>query len=384
MTPFPFPASLTPRRRLFWLGLVLTVALAAFAWTRFSSSGGGRDVKPSAVPVRAAPVLREDVPLLLSALGTVQPSGSVLVRSRVDGRLMRIHFMEGQRVGAGDLLAEIDPRPFRNALREAQGQLARDAAQLENARRDLARYEQLSRGDYIAEQQVETQRALVRQYEGVVRSDEAQAASAALQLEYSRIEAPMDGRLGLRQVDEGNMIRASDAGGIVRITRTEPADVVFSLPETELPEVLAAYREAAARGRSLSVRAFDRNQKIPLADGELLSMDNQVDTATGTVKFKARFANSDEALFPNQFVNIRLEVRIRKDATVAPAAAVQLGAQGSFVYVLREGKAHLRLVKTGWRSNDKVVVESGLEPGETVVVDGVDRLRDGAAATAGS
>lgn len=384
MTPFPFPASLTPRRRLFWLGLVLTVALAAFAWTRFSSSGGGRDVKPSAVPVRAAPVLREDVPLLLSALGTVQPSGSVLVRSRVDGRLMRIHFMEGQRVGAGDLLAEIDPRPFRNALREAQGQLARDAAQLENARRDLARYEQLSRGDYIAEQQVETQRALVRQYEGVVRSDEAQAASAALQLEYSRIEAPMDGRLGLRQVDEGNMIRASDAGGIVRITRTEPADVVFSLPETELPEVLAAYREAAARGRSLSVRAFDRNQKIPLAAGELLSMDNQVDTATGTVKFKARFANSDEALFPNQFVNIRLEVRIRKDATVAPAAAVQLGAQGSFVYVLREGKAHLRLVKTGWRSNDKVVVESGLEPGETVVVDGVDRLRDGAAATAGS
>lgn len=384
MTPFPFPASLTPRRRLFWLGLVLTVALAAFAWTRFSSSGGGRDVKPSAVPVRAAPVLREDVPLLLSALGTVQPSGSVLVRSRVDGRLMRIHFMEGQRVGAGDLLAEIDPRPFRNALREAQGQLARDAAQLENARRDLARYEQLSKGDYIAEQQVETQRALVRQYEGVVRSDEAQAASAALQLEYSRIEAPMDGRLGLRQVDEGNMIRASDAGGIVRITRTEPADVVFSLPETELPEVLAAYREAAARGRSLSVRAFDRNQKIPLADGELLSMDNQVDTATGTVKFKARFANSDEALFPNQFVNIRLEVRIRKDATVAPAAAVQLGAQGSFVYVLREGKAHLRLVKTGWRSNDKVVVESGLEPGETVVVDGVDRLRDGAAATAGS
>lgn len=384
MTPFPSPASLTPRRRLFWLGLVLTVALAAFAWTRFSSSGGGRDVKPSAVPVRAAPVLREDVPLLLSALGTVQPSGSVLVRSRVDGRLMRIHFMEGQRVGAGDLLAEIDPRPFRNALREAQGQLARDAAQLENARRDLARYEQLSRGDYIAEQQVETQRALVRQYEGVVRSDEAQAASAALQLEYSRIEAPMDGRLGLRQVDEGNMIRASDAGGIVRITRTEPADVVFSLPETELPEVLAAYREAAARGRSLSVRAFDRNQKIPLADGELLSMDNQVDTATGTVKFKARFANSDEALFPNQFVNIRLEVRIRKDATVAPAAAVQLGAQGSFVYVLREGKAHLRLVKTGWRSNDKVVVESGLEPGETVVVDGVDRLRDGAAATAGS
>lgn len=384
MTPFPSPALLTPRRRLFWLGLVLTVALAAFAWTRFSSSGGGRDVKPSAVPVRAAPVLREDVPLLLSALGTVQPSGSVLVRSRVDGRLMRIHFMEGQRVGAGDLLAEIDPRPFRNALREAQGQLARDAAQLENARRDLARYEQLSKGDYIAEQQVETQRALVRQYEGVVRSDEAQAASAALQLEYSRIEAPMDGRLGLRQVDEGNMIRASDAGGIVRITRTEPADVVFSLPETELPEVLAAYREAAARGRSLSVRAFDRNQKIPLADGELLSMDNQVDTATGTVKFKARFANSDEALFPNQFVNIRLEVRIRKDATVAPAAAVQLGAQGSFVYVLREGKAHLRLVKTGWRSNDKVVVESGLEPGETVVVDGVDRLRDGAAATAGS
>lgn len=363
-------------RRRPWLWLALLGALAVFVWARYSSSGGKDAAKPAAVPVRVAPVLREDMPLVLSGLGTVQPSGSVLVRSRVDGQLMRLRFSDGQRVKAGDLLAEIDPRPFQNALNETQGQLARDKALLENARRDLARYAQLSKDDYVAGQQVETQRAQVRQYEGVVRSDEAQVASAALQLEYSRIEAPISGRLGLRQVNEGNMIRASDTGGIVSIVSAEPADVVFTLPETDLVDVLAGRKEAEARGESLTVRAFDRDQKSLLSTGGLLSVDNQIDASTGTVKLKARFANADEALFPNQFVNVRLEVRVRKDAVVVPDTAVQLGARGSFVYVADEGKALLRLVKTGWRHDGKVIVE-GLEPGQSVVVDGVDRLRDG-------
>ena len=368
------------RRRLIWfVGFFAVLSLLVLGRYVFNLiQGVAGPAGPRPVPVRAAEVTREDMPRLLSALGTVQPSGAVLVRSRVDGQLMKLYFAEGQHVKEGDLLAQIDPRVFENALREAQGQLAKDKALLENAKRDLARYAQLSKGDYIAEQQVETQRALVRQYEGVVRSDEAQVAAAALQLEYSRITAPMDGTLGLRQVDEGNMIRASDTSGLVRLTRTSPSDVVFTLPEAELPVLMAGMKEAKEHDTTLPVYAWDRDQKQLLATGSLLSVDNQIDPGTGTVKLKARFDNTDNTLFPNQFVNVRLQVHVRKDATVAPAAAVQLGAQGSYVYVVEDGKAKLTPVKLGWRGNNKVLVEEGLMPGQQVVVDGVDRLRNNA------
>ena len=385
-------SSPTSRRWLWMLAALFLVCVLLFAWWRSGTVPGGNAAgmggaagmgRNMPVPVRVDTVTREDMPQFLHGLGTVQPSGSVLVRPRVDGQLMKLHFAEGQRINAGDLLAEIDPRPFQNSLREAQGQWARDKALLENAKRDLTRYAQLSKGDFIAEQQVETQRALVRQYEGVVRSDEAQVASAALQLEYSRIEAPMSGTLGLKQVDEGNMIRSSDSGGLVRITQTEPSDVVFTLPEADLPALMAGQRDAAASGQPLLVEAWDRDQKNRLSSGHLLSIDNQIDTNTGTVKLKARFANTDNGLFPNQFVNARLRVHVRSDATVAPASAVQLGAQGSYVYVVqgqgKEAKVSLRKVSTGWRNAGRVVMEEGLSPGDVVVIDGVDRLRDGAA-----
>lgn len=396
----------SPKKRRLWLIVAAVLVVAALVWWRSGPSGNqARGAMPS-VPVRVATVTSEDMPNYLLGLGTVQPSGSVLVRSRVDGQLMKLHFTEGQRVKAGDLLAEIDPRPFQNTLREAQGQLARDKALLENAKRDLARYAQLSKGDFIAEQQVETQRSLVRQYKGVVRSDEAQVAAAALQLEYSRIEAPMSGTLGLKQVDEGNMIRASDTSGLVRITQTEPSDVLFTLPESDLPALMEGQRDATAKGTPLLVEAWDRDQKIRLAEGYLLSIDNQIDTATGTVKLKARFANADQSLFPNQFVNARLRVRIKPNAIAAPASAVQLGAQGSYVYVVqgqgKDAKVQLRKVTTGWRTppdnkatgtggagatgggplGGKIELLDGVKAGDVVVVDGVDRLRDGAAVQA--
>ena len=427
-------SALPSARRRWWLaGGVLVVALAALIWWRAGSSpaggmgGMGAMGRNMPVPVRSATAQAEDMPFFLYGLGTVQPSGSVLVRSRVDGQLMKLRFSEGQRVQAGDILAEIDPRPFENALHEAQGQLAKDKALLENARRDLARYAQLSKGDYIAEQQVETQRSLVRQYEGVVRADEASVASAALQVEYSRIEAPLSGTLGLKQVDEGNMIRASDTNGLVRITQTRPSDVVFTLPEADLPELLNGQRQAQKDGQPLLVEAWDREQKHMLSSGYLLSIDNQIDTTTGTVKIKARFPNEDDALFPNQFVNARLRVRVQPGAVVIPSSAVQLGAQGSYVYVVdadgaapageaakpampggkaggagaggagakaaakaggdakpvmpgraQEYKVSLRKVTPGWRYEGRTVITQGVKAGEIVVVDGLDRLRDGA------
>ena len=377
------------RRRRFWWGVCLVAALAALValWR----CGGGRDSAPGmgadAPPVRVAVAVAQDVPHFLNGLGTVLPSSDVLVKSRVDGQLLRLHFQEGQRVAAGDLLAEIDPRPFRAALDEAEGHLARDKAQLENARRDLARYARLARGDFIAEQQHESQRALVRQYEGTVEADQAAVDSARLQLEYSRITAPVGGRLGLRAVDEGNQVKSSDAGGIVRITEVSPCDVLFTLPESQVGLVTQALhrREADPALPPLTVQAWDREQKRLLGVGELLSLDNQIDTATGTVRLKARFANADGSLYPNQFVNVRLLVRILHDAVTIPAAAVQRGARGTYVYLVRKEErdgqeadvAVVREVAPGIAAGRLEVIDSGLAAGDMVVVDGVDRLRDG-------
>lgn len=368
------------------LVLILVLLAVAGGWKLMGRGAGRPDMGMDTPPVRVAAALAQNVPHFLNGLGTVLPSGDVLVTSRVDGQLLRLHFAEGRRVKAGDLLAEIDPRPFQASLDQALGNLARDKAQLENARKDLSRYIKLAQGNFIAAQQYETQRALVRQYEGTVEADQAAVDSARLQLEYSRITAPISGRLGLRNVDEGNMIKSSDSGGLVRITETSPCDVIFTLPESQVPLVVQALRRAEEQSdpQPLVVQAWDREQKRLLGTGRLISMDNQIDSATGTVRLKAVFPNRDEALYPNQFVNARLLVRVLHDAVTVPAAAVQLGRRGAYVYVVRQDakgqdEAELRLVTPGISAGGLTVIEKGLAPGEKVVVDGLDRLREGIA-----
>ena len=379
------PGFFSGKRR--YLLLLLLVLMGLVGWRLFFAGGPARKgMNMEMPPVRVAPALTQNVPHFLNGLGTVLPSSDVLVTSRVDGQLQRLHFQEGQRVKAGDLLAEIDPRPFKAALDQARGTLAKDQAQLDNARKDLARYATLAQGNYIATQQFETQRALVRQFEGSVEADKAAVDSAALQLNYSRITAPISGRLGLRNVDEGNMIKASDSSGIVRITEVSPCDVVFTLPESQVPLVVQALRahEDDADRQPLPVQAWDREQKHQLDVGGLLSLDNQIDLSTGTVKLKARFPNTAGALYPNQFVNARLQVRVLQNAVTVPTSAVQLGSRGAYVYVAAKNDkgqdaVSVRPITPGIASNTLTVVEKGLEPGELVVVDGLDRLRDGIA-----
>ncbi|MDR2745140.1 MAG: MdtA/MuxA family multidrug efflux RND transporter periplasmic adaptor subunit [Desulfovibrio sp.] len=367
------------RRLIVWL--VVGLAAMGLAWrVFFYGTGGPQRGGMEAPPVRVASARIQDVPHYLSGLGLVQASSDVLVTSRVDGELVRLHFTEGQRVEAGDLLAEIDPRPFQAKLDESLGALARDEAQLQNARHDLARYAKLVGGDFIAGQQYESQRALVRQYEGIVEADRAAVNAARLQLEYSRITAPASGRLGLKQVDAGNQIKSSDSGGLVRITETVPCDVVFTLPEKFTPLVLRSLRERERNPQAPcpAVEVWDKEENNPLAVGELLSVDNQIDPATNTVKLKARFANSDEGLYPNQFVVARLKVRTLEDAVTVPASAVQLGMRGAYVYVIDEkGVARVREVAPGITAGGVSVIDRGLRADERVVTDGVDRLRDG-------
>lgn len=331
--------------------------------------GGG------AVPVVAAPATKGELDVVLSGLGTVVPLRTVVVRSRVEGELVQVHFREGQLVEQGQLLAEVDPRPFQAALKQAEGQLARDQAQLANARIDLERYKTLLAQDSIARQQVDSQEALVRQLEGTVRIDQGLLDNARLQLTYARITAPLAGRAGLRQVDPGNIVRAGDAGGLVVITQQQPITVLYTLPQDTLPAVL----RRQAEGGKVTVEAWDRELKARLASGVLAAVDNQVDTATGTVKLKASFRNDDGALFPNQFVNVRMKLETLTDATLLPAAAIQRGAQSLFVYVVRDDhRVTARPVRLGPQDGGRVAVTEGVAPGEMVVVDGIDRLREGA------
>jgi multidrug efflux system membrane fusion protein len=341
---------------------------------RFGARKGGFDAARP-VPVVAEPARSADVGVYISALGSVTPLATVTVRSRIDGELVKVLFREGQMVRAGELLAEIDPRPYQLQLAQAEAQMLRDQALLKNAQVDVERYRMLFKQDSIARQQLDTQEALVRQYEGTVKVDQAAIDNARLQLAYCRITAPIGGRLGLRQVDAGNIVRASDANGLVVIAQLQPIAVVFAVPEDTLPALMKKLRG----GEKLSVDAYDRADKVKLASGTLLTADNQVDPATGTVKLKAQFANSDLSLFPNQFANVRLLIDVRKNATVIPGAAVQRGTPGSFVYVVKDdGSVALRPVKLGPVDGERVAIDAGLAPGEQVVVDGADKLREGA------
>ncbi|WP_286937764.1 MdtA/MuxA family multidrug efflux RND transporter periplasmic adaptor subunit [Achromobacter sp. UBA4530] len=381
------PPTRWSRRRVVGLGLLLLV-VAAIAWLVLRPSAkqggpggraGGRPPMAAManlpVPVRIATAAQQDIDIFLRSLGTVTAYNTVTVRSRVSGELVDVAFQEGQQVKAGDLLAQVDPRAFQVALDQARGTQMQNLAQLENARRDLQRYQALFKQDSIARQQVDTQAALVRQYEGTVKSDQANVDNAKLQLDYARITAPIGGRLGLRQVDRGNLVSSADTNGLVVITQTQPISVVFTLPETQLPEV----RAELAAGKTLTVDAYDRADTRRIATGTLETLDNQIDVTTGTLKLKARFDNADDALFPNQFVNVRLHVLTRKDVTAIPTAAVQQGSAGAFVFLVQDDNTiAVRQVKLGAINSGMVAVNEGLKAGDRVVTEGTDRLRAGA------
>ncbi len=354
------------------------VGIAVVLWLH--PWGGGHRPAPAVPPqaVRDAPATTADVPIVLNALGTVTPFATVTVQTQVNGQLTAVGFKEGQEVKKGDFLAQIDPRPYQIALEQAQGTLAHDQALLQNARIDLARYRTLNRQDSIARQQVDTQASLVHQYEGTVQADQSAVDTQKLNLVYCHITAPVDGRVGLRLVDPGNYVQAGSTTGLLVITQIKPISVIFTLPEDDIPQIT---RRMAA-GASLPVTASNRADTSKIATGTLVTIDNQIDTTTGTVKLRASFANTDEALFPNQFVNVGLLVDTVRGAVVVPTPAIQRGAPGTFVYLVNANNTvSVRPVKIGPASGEMTSVTSGLAVGDKVVIDGADRLRDGAKIT---
>ena len=371
-------------KRLRWIigVVVVVVALAAAIYVARwkdapaagAGSGGGRGAFGMPVSVRVATARLGSIDSVLDALGTVVARNTVTVHARVDGQLVRIAYEEGREVKAGDLLAQIDPRPFDAALEQAQGQLARDQALLAIAKSDLDRYQTLLEQDSIAKQQVDDQASLVRQYEGAVQADLGAVANARLQREFTRITAPISGRVGLRQVDNGNMVHVADTNGVVVLTETRPLNVVFAVPADRAPEISRRWQA----GEPLRVDAFDRDGKKLLATGRLESADNIVDLATSTVKLKAIFDNKDGVLFPNQFVNARITIATLDNQTLLPGAAIQRGTPGTFVYVVGDDSTvSIRTVTVGATNGDTVAITKGVKVGDRVVIDGTDKLRDG-------
>ena len=394
------PATRNKRSRWVWFAVltVLTIAGAIYLSSRRANVGVASHAVTSGlasaakktsppVPILAAVAVKGDIGVYLTGLGTVTPYSNVLVTSRVGGQLMKVFFTEGQFVKEGDLLAEIDPRPFDVLVSQSEGQLARDEALLKNARLDLARYKNLHDQQIVSQQAMAAQEANAAQYEGVVKSDQAQLDNAKLNLAYTRVSAPISGRVGFRQVDPGNMVRAGDVGGLVTITQTQPITVVFPIPQDHLPPIL----KKLSAGDKLGVEAYDREQKVKLAQGFLLTVDNQIDPTTGTLKCKAIFTNEDGTLFPNQFVNVRLLLDMKAGVVLVPPAAIQRGAQQStFVYVVIDQPASdpaqtkpervvaIRPVTVGTNEGEWVEIREGLRAGDVVVLEGVDRLQSGA------
>jgi multidrug efflux system membrane fusion protein len=346
----------------------------------FSSAGavskakGGAGAANFVVPVVVATAQRGDLPVYFNGLGTVTAFNTGTVRSRVDGQLISVAFKEGQFVHEGDLLAQIDARPFQVQLEQAQGQLAKDQAQRRDAEVNLERFKLLFKEGVIAQQQLDTQAALVGQFDGAIASDQGQIDNAKLQLTYSRITAPISGRIGLRLVDAGNIVHASDTNGLLVITQLQPVSVIFSLPQDQLPQVNAKLRS----GVQLVVDAYDRDDTAKIASGKLQTIDNQIDVTTGTYKLKSIFSNEDNALFPNQFVNVHLLVDIKRNLIIVPTAAIQRGPQGTYVYAAgNDNTAKIRAVTIAQTTGNSVGVSAGLNPGEIVVIDGQDKLQDG-------
>jgi len=378
------PSPARPRRRLWIVGVVILalVVIAILARTGRSSeakkAAAAKARGQAAIPVVVAEAQTADFPVYLSGLGTITPLATVTVRPRVDGELIRVAFKEGQLVKQDELLAEIDPRPFQVQLTQAEGQLAKDQANLVSVKLDYERFKNLVADGLIPQSQFDAQASLVAQVEASIKTDEGSVAGARLNLTYSKITAPITGRAGLRQVDPGNMVHAADSGGIVVLTQLDPIATLFTLPEDSLQAVL----QRLSGGATLPVEAWDRDLKTKLEDGKLLTVDNQIDPSTGTVRLKAVFDNRKGSLFPNQFVNVRLLIDTLRRVVVVPSAAIQRTTQGAVIYVAAaDGTVSMRPVQVAQQSGDRAVVTKGVAAGEQVVTDGVDKLQNGSKVT---
>jgi multidrug efflux system membrane fusion protein len=373
----PVPARRSIWRPVFWVGLVLVLLAALIAWLHSRpgpKAPTGRFAVGGPMPVVDATAKKGDINITYNALGTVTPLATVTVQSQVAGQLTEVGFKEGQEVKRGDFLAQIDPRPYQAQVDQYIGQLQRDQATLNKDRIDLARYQKLAAQNSIAHQQADDQEYVVRQDEGTVKLDQALLDNAKVNLGYTRIVSPINGRIGLRLVDPGNFVQVGTAGGLAVITQMQPISVVFTLPEDELPAVM----KRLGGGAVLPVTAYDRGNTTKLADGKLSAIDSSIDTTTGTVRLRAEFANPDEILFPNQFVNARLLIDTLKDTTVIPTAAVQRGQPGTFVFMIKpDDTVTLRIVKLGPQDGEQVAVTDGLAPGDRIVMDGADKLHEG-------
>jgi membrane fusion protein, multidrug efflux system len=352
-----------------------SAAVQALGGAAGGHGGGPGEFDPDQiVPVVVSTATRGDLPVFFNGLGTVTAYNTVTVRSRVDGQIVKINFTEGQMVREGESLVEIDPRPYQVQLEQAEGQLAKDEAQLRDAQVDFDRYQQLFKAGVIPKQQVDTQTAQVGQFTGSIKADQASIDSAKLQITYSHITAPISGRVGLRLVDVGNIIHATDTSGLLVITQLQPIAVIFSLPQDQLSQVIGKLHGAGP----LPVEAYDRDDTTKIATGKLLTIDNQIDTTTGTYKLKAVFGNEKDDLFPNQFVNVHLLVDTKHNVTIVPATAIARGPQGTYVYLTqKDSRVKIQPVTVTLNSGNSVAIGKGLRAGDTVVIDGQDKLQDG-------